>query len=250
MSKTANNKGVNKPDLHPLSINFGKEKRFNKNFDAITIKYFEYIIYKFWTFGFNEFYHSDKTISENLRIGITRVKTIREKLIQLELINCEVKKRIDNSETHFYNIDFDNLLNKLDILYKPEYIDFMKESYIDYFNSNNYTKFKTENKSNKNTKYKTENKSTIKQSNILITLDEWKEKYLEDINSVNELLKIKKITNNQLNEYLNTFTNELKTKRLYTKTEDEFNSYFINWLNSKIKNDPGQVPHVYLRKIS
>lgn len=225
MSKTAKNKEVNNSDLHPLCTNILKLKRFNfDKIDSQEILFFEWLIINYVNFGFKEFYRSDTNLFYDIGLKRTKLKNTRKKFLELEFLNIEVKSLPGYPVVHFYTIDFDILLCKLDLIYKKEYLDEMIFNYKDFI-------------ANKG--------KTTKLSKSLIPIDNLCDLYLKNTSLVNEILLRHNLDIMLLSKYLIRFNSKLKLEGMNERKEIDYIKHFSNWLSIEKVKDP-----IIIRKYS
>lgn len=116
--------------LHPLSINILKRQRYDfSKFNNDEILFFEYLILYSSFVEFKEFYRCDKKILEDTNLKRTVLNKAKEKFVAMGFLKIEIKGL--PVVTH-YNINYNILLNKLNEIYKTEFIEDIKGNFIDF----------------------------------------------------------------------------------------------------------------------
>ncbi len=117
-------------DLHPLSINFKKQQRFNLNQMELTdLILFEYLIMRYSNNGFKEFYSSDDKIYNDTGLKRTKLSKGREKFIKIGLLEVIVKGM---PAIQFYNLDYSFLLKNLHLFYRDEFVNDVRIQLLNY----------------------------------------------------------------------------------------------------------------------
>ena len=147
-----------------------------------------------------------------------------KKFLELEFLNIEVKSLPGYPVVHFYTIDFDILLCKLDLIYKKEYLDEMIFNYKDFI-------------ANKG--------KTTKLSKSLIPIDNLCDLYLKNTSLVNEILLRHNLDIMLLSKYLIRFNSKLKLEGMNERKEIDYIKHFSNWLSIEKVKDP-----IIIRKYS
>lgn len=210
MDSKTNSKKYKSKDLHPLSLNIIKRKRFNYfNVDYSEILFFEWLIVYSSRYGFKEFYRSNANIYKDIGLKRAKIERARNKFKKLGFLKTEVK---GVPAVQHYLIEFDILLNCLDNIYKNEFIDEMRECFVDFYN------IKKTNGEKQNLKKET------------VPLELLKFKYLKNKDLTQIVCETRRIGPKTLSRYLNKFIIHLKTRNELIYKEQDFIKHFINWL--------------------